>query len=226
MSLSSATQVMSTPELLEQILAALPMRDLLVNAPLVSRTWRAITLLSTIQQALFFQPAPSISPRVLNPLLSESFPPFFASYDKKGWESSVETIMRMPWSKAPDAFRRREASWRRMLVRQPPAQSLVVKQTSGGMAGSYDREGALKDPSLSMAVLYDLTLQFVDGDTSFHFMWHDESAAEGDLTLNVSTGVGCESDGERIEKKYFSDAANFVKVSFGEWEGDEISRFY
>ncbi|KAJ7348323.1 hypothetical protein DFH08DRAFT_865784 [Mycena albidolilacea] len=62
--------VMSTPELLELTLSHLPMRDLLVTAPLVSKTWQALTLTPALQRALFFQPDPS-SLSVHNPLLVE-----------------------------------------------------------------------------------------------------------------------------------------------------------
>lgn len=32
----------------------------------------------------------------------------------------------MPWANAPEAFRRKDASWRKMLVSQPPATSLFI----------------------------------------------------------------------------------------------------
>ncbi|KAJ7731951.1 hypothetical protein B0H14DRAFT_3517764 [Mycena olivaceomarginata] len=42
--LNALVVVMSTPELLELTLSHLPMRDLLVTAPLVSKTWQVLTL--------------------------------------------------------------------------------------------------------------------------------------------------------------------------------------
>jgi hypothetical protein len=44
--------VISTPELLEQTLSHLPMRDLLAVAPLVSRTWQAIALSPELQSTI------------------------------------------------------------------------------------------------------------------------------------------------------------------------------
>jgi hypothetical protein len=108
--------VISTPELLELMLSRLPMRDLLVAAPLVSKMWQALTLTPALQRALFLQPDPS-SERVQNPLLVELFPPFFAPEQPSRWSwPDAEAIQSMPWSKAPEAFKWPEASWRRMLV--------------------------------------------------------------------------------------------------------------
>ncbi|KAJ7809845.1 hypothetical protein B0H14DRAFT_1494088 [Mycena olivaceomarginata] len=70
-------EVISTPELLEHTLAHLPMRDLLTVAPLVSKTWLAITISPALQRALFFQPDRTGTHPVENPLLVELFPPFF-----------------------------------------------------------------------------------------------------------------------------------------------------
>ncbi|KAJ7439120.1 hypothetical protein FB451DRAFT_157472 [Mycena latifolia] len=69
--------VIATLELLELILARLPLRDLLVTAPPVSKMWQALTLTPTSQCTLFFHPDPSVSPPTQNPLLVEIFPPFF-----------------------------------------------------------------------------------------------------------------------------------------------------
>ncbi|KAJ7460084.1 hypothetical protein B0H11DRAFT_1622585, partial [Mycena galericulata] len=123
--------VISTPELLELTLAQLPMRELLLTAPLVSKTWQAITFAPSLQRALFFEADPSSSEPVQNPILVEMFPPFFGPETRSrwSWPGTSDTIMAMPWSKAPDAFSRKEASWRRMLVCQPPVQTMVIKET-------------------------------------------------------------------------------------------------
>ncbi|KAJ7696980.1 hypothetical protein B0H17DRAFT_881974, partial [Mycena rosella] len=157
--MSTATDiVISTPELLEHTLAQLPMRDLLVTAPLVSKTWHAITLSPTLQRALFFQPDPLSNAVQKNPLLVEIFPPFFAPEGRNrwSWPGEASTIMSMPWSKAPDAFKRKEASWRRMLVTQPPAQTMAIIETRHGQLGDSERQAVLDDLSLRMGVLYDL----------------------------------------------------------------------
>ncbi|KAF7344859.1 F-box domain-containing protein [Mycena venus] len=74
---SAQESVISTPELLEHTLSLLPLRDLLVTAPLVSRTWRTMALSPTLQRTLFFDPDPSATNPAQNPLLAETFPPFF-----------------------------------------------------------------------------------------------------------------------------------------------------
>ncbi|KAJ6517177.1 hypothetical protein C8R47DRAFT_1205417 [Mycena vitilis] len=69
------TAMSSSPQLLAEILARLPMRDLLVSAPLVCKVWRATTLMPRLQRVLFFQPDPSHSAAepVFNPILSAIF---------------------------------------------------------------------------------------------------------------------------------------------------------
>ncbi|KAJ6559703.1 hypothetical protein B0H19DRAFT_1069436 [Mycena capillaripes] len=130
--MSARDSVIQTPELVEHTLALLPIRDLLVTAPLVNKMWQAITLSPTLQRALFFEadPTASASHPVKNPLLVELFQPFFASNPAKKylWPGSAASILAMPWARAPEAFKRAGASWRRMLVTQPPAQTIVVIQ--------------------------------------------------------------------------------------------------
>ncbi|KAJ7744769.1 hypothetical protein DFH07DRAFT_963614 [Mycena maculata] len=81
-------KVLSTPELLELILARLPMRNLLFNALLVSKTWHAIVILPSLQRTLFFQPDHLCFPPIQNPLLAEKFPPFFAALPRARWSSN------------------------------------------------------------------------------------------------------------------------------------------
>ncbi|KAJ7894178.1 hypothetical protein B0H14DRAFT_3426947 [Mycena olivaceomarginata] len=125
--------VICTPELLELILSGLPMRYLLVTAPLVSKTWQALTLTPPYS-------APSLPPRSLK-LRRWSWP-------------DAEAIQSMPWAKAPEVFKRREASWRRMLVIQPPAPEMIVTEHCHARHGDFERSGVLDDPCLRMGVLY------------------------------------------------------------------------
>ncbi|KAJ7890584.1 hypothetical protein B0H14DRAFT_1110496 [Mycena olivaceomarginata] len=197
--------VISTLELLELTLSHLPMRDLLVTAPLVSKTWQAITLTPALQRALFFQPDPeSSAPRIQNALLAELFPPFFelAALDWSGWAwQDAVTIQEMPWSMAPDAFRRAEASWRRMLVCQPPARRMTVIERDGEIerSGRVDLDGS--EP-LRMDVLYDLVLRLVNGgDVQFCVWWDttrkshaehmDRDCELGEIGLALMSTVSC-----------------------------------
>ncbi|KAJ7834803.1 hypothetical protein B0H14DRAFT_2319035, partial [Mycena olivaceomarginata] len=138
--------VISTPVLLELTLSHLPMRDLLVTAPLVNKTWLALTLTPTLQRALFFQPDP-LSPPMQNPMLAEIFPPFFTPGPPN------EIIWKWP---APDVFKREDASWQRMLIKQPPVQTLIIEAMFYGQLGSFHREAVVTDLSLRMGALYDL----------------------------------------------------------------------
>ncbi|KAF7377264.1 F-box domain protein [Mycena sanguinolenta] len=218
------TTVISSPELLEHTLTHLPMRDLLVTAPLVSQMWHAITLTTTLQRLLFFEPDTS-SGRAENPLLVELFPPFFAQGGRGRWTwPNFEAIKTMAWSKAPDAFKRPEASWRRMLVTQPPARRLVMTERSHAQDGDFVRRGVLDDPCLRMGVLYDLVLPLVEphvlSSTSFLIRWPDrEDAGRDEIALGVVSMSHCTPDRSRIDagKPFYSDAAGNVNIEFGEW---------
>ncbi|KAJ7606936.1 hypothetical protein DFH06DRAFT_1347711 [Mycena polygramma] len=222
---SAADTVISTPELLEVILWHLPMRSLLVAAPLVSKTWQAITLSPILQRALFFQPDPTAASAdpIQNPLLAEVFSPFFAPVeegDKRRWPNNVAAIMAMPWSKAPDAFRRREASWRRMRVRQPPAETMLVRQCShSGITN--ERRAVLADLELRMGTLYDLTPHLTNrANASWCIRWNtrrgDDDSEDNDVTFVVSSPVPCViRQWEGLGKEFMSVGAEAVVVSFG-----------
>ncbi|KAJ7747137.1 hypothetical protein DFH07DRAFT_831247 [Mycena maculata] len=213
--------VNSTPELLELTLAQLPMRDLLLAAPLVSKTWLTITLSPTVQRALFFQPDPQSEP-VQNPLLVELFPPFFApeGQNRWAWPGQASAIMSMPWSKAPDAFRRADASWRRMLVTQPPTQTIVIREINHARMGDFERQAVLRDLSLRMGALYDLSVPFIDRvASSFCIRWHPGLELEGDLTLVVMATQQCNPRSGRILDERFHSQPGIeesLEIKFGQ----------
>ncbi|KAJ7224031.1 hypothetical protein B0H12DRAFT_286447 [Mycena haematopus] len=221
MSIAQVT-VMSTPELLEHTLAHLSMRDLLITAPLVSKTWHSVTLTPTLQRILFFQTDTNFSCRVENPLLAELFPPFFTSEASDHWSSpNSKSIESMSWAKAPDVFRRPEASWRRMLVTQPPAPRLVVTERCHGQVGDFMRRAVLNDPCLRMGVLHDLVLPFIDRvASSFCIGWHQDSDVEDcrdDIILAITfIRQCCPSARTMIDARFYSDAAEAVGIKFGE----------
>ncbi|KAJ6482725.1 hypothetical protein C8R45DRAFT_1002256 [Mycena sanguinolenta] len=221
MSIAQLT-VIASPELLELTLTHLPMRDLLVTAPLVSKTWHAITLTPTLQRLLFFQPDTS-SGRAENPLLVELFPPFFAPGGPNRWTwPNFEAIKSMPWSKAPNAFKRPDASWRRMLVTQPPAQRLVITERCHARGGDSVRRAVLDDPSLRMGVLYDLVLPFIDRvASSFLIRWPEDSddndaSDPNEIILAIHYTKQCRANLRARDKQFYSKAANTVKIKFGE----------
>ncbi|KAJ7268082.1 hypothetical protein B0H12DRAFT_1320651 [Mycena haematopus] len=212
-------QVIATPELLELILAQLPTRDLLVSASVVSKTWQATTRTPTLQRTLFFLPNPSSEP-VQNPLLAELFHPFFTvnsdcvSRTWSGPGGNAATLMAMPWAKAPEAFKRADASWRRMLVIQSPAQTMLVTSFTRGRPR---RRVVLKDlEALRMGILYDIAVTFVDRRSrSFHIHWHHCNDVDVALAINH---LGCIRGGRRgwLDEQFYSDGR--VEINVGEWE--------
>ncbi|KAJ7609447.1 hypothetical protein FB45DRAFT_367692 [Roridomyces roridus] len=214
--------VMSTPELLSLILARLPMRDLLIAAPFVSKTWRDITVTPVVQRALFFIPEPPSSTEPMhNPLLVEMFTPFFTegAGNRWRWPGTPEAIMHMPWARAPDAFRRKDASWRRMLLTQPPARKMVVVETCNNRGGDTERRAVLDlGRPLCMADLYDSAVSLIDRvASSFHVRWHTEPERDVDLSVECVWTKQCCRTGKRIiEKEFFSDAKVVRKLEFGE----------
>ncbi|KAK7039740.1 putative f-box domain protein [Favolaschia claudopus] len=173
--------VISLPELLELVLSHLPMRDLLCSAPLVSKTWQATTRTPLLQRILFFEPDPSADP-ALNPLLAHTFSPFFARLENMEntrayhWPGRTASIMGMPWAKNPDAFRRAGASWRRMLVAQPPVRSLFLDHVIKCRFFYIADQATLLDLTLRMGFLYDLILSLTHDGVCFWIDWHGAGA--------------------------------------------------
>jgi hypothetical protein len=190
------------------------MRHLLLVAPLVSKTWQAITLTPGPQRTLFFQPDLGSEP-IQNPLLVEMFPPFFAS------EPAVYCLERA--AKAEDAFKREGASWRRMLVTQPPARTMTVVDTRCmDTQSSSEGRAVLKDVNLPlrMGMLYDLTIPFLDRPThsSFHIRWHHGMGLKSDLTLTVVRS--CAPSNRHIQYGYRPRVEERFKSD--EWRGADI----
>lgn len=120
---SPAHSVLTTLELLELVLLQLHPRTLLTSALRVNYQWHdTITSSAKIQEALFFKPAPVGSDPEVNPILQEVFPIFFDGI----WHTyySFNNLPMAACDEKTDAFLRREASWRHMLVRQPPVLGL------------------------------------------------------------------------------------------------------
>ncbi|KAF7353305.1 putative f-box domain protein [Mycena sanguinolenta] len=212
----SRDEVLSTPELVELTLSHLPIRDLLVTAPLVCQTWRAITLTPVLQRALFFEPDPSFrSERLRNPLLMEIFAPFFTPEARSHWDwPDAGAIKSMPWSKAPDAFNRPEASWRRMLVSQPLPQKLLVTEIYYRRGGARERRAVLDNQPLRMEPLYDITLPLVDRvASSFCVHWQQ------DVTLAVAYTQQRRWGSMRVlDMRFYSTLTTHkTNLEFGKW---------
>ncbi|KAF2805238.1 uncharacterized protein BDZ99DRAFT_115998 [Mytilinidion resinicola] len=165
--MSSRSRVFATSELFELILLKLPMRDLLL-ASQISKTFHAtITTSPALQYALFFRPINGSPPQAdipnleINPLLDVTFPGFLSDAPEipiEEWDlhfnrfpnppepydsSSTALYLCSAWSLRPEAFARKEASWRRMLVCQPPVRRLTLINKFDGEGGTSVDEGSL-----------------------------------------------------------------------------------
>ncbi|KAI0449557.1 hypothetical protein F5B21DRAFT_44683 [Xylaria acuta] len=126
---SAIQAVLDIPELFQLILLQCDIRTLLTSARCVSHLWHSvIDSTPAIQEALFFRPntRDNEPEPILNPLLVETFSLFFdggihtrKSFDKLPFANGGKNGCR-------DAFMRKDASWRRMLVRQPPVRTMGV----------------------------------------------------------------------------------------------------
>jgi hypothetical protein len=158
---SASHTFFSTPELLEGLLLEVSLRDLLVAAQRVNRSWHEMVASSPVlQQKLFFQPCPEQEDRgpEFNPLLQQAFPPFFEIPPGDRFRRG-EPFKALQWNKnstTQNAYARREASWRRMLPMQTPSKTLQVIKHSSYMGGSFKKEGDVQfQDGVRMGALYD-----------------------------------------------------------------------
>ncbi|KAI1368202.1 hypothetical protein F5Y08DRAFT_10842 [Xylaria arbuscula] len=193
---SNCDAVLQTPELLQEILLHLDMRTLLTSAQLVNRQWHElITTSPVLQQALYFEPiASSSDPATQNPLLSELFPYWFREESRcEGSETPGPALIgREEFSGLPMARKSRRhafmyprASWRRMLVRQPPVLKLGRWTTAHGQWGdSHEMEIDEVPEGLRMGRFYDLAQNWV-GKVVSHFVvfWGSSGVAAYTTTL-------------------------------------------
>ncbi|KAF2186404.1 hypothetical protein K469DRAFT_707061 [Zopfia rhizophila CBS 207.26] len=144
------THALNVFEILELILLHLPMRDLLL-AQLVCSRWKAVIDASIhIQRALYFLPR-TIPDRVtassfdLNPLIQHAFRRHFLLEQDDLWPLHLKNscvqytmvIMPLPMSDPWEgSFKERKASWKRMLITQPPVT--VVNVLDQRIAPDYD----------------------------------------------------------------------------------------
>lgn len=128
-------QVFAIFELLEKICLELPIKDLLVNAQRVCKTWREIITQSVkLQQALFLAPLPGPSLQ----FMSKSGP---KTWQQDGNDSNSYTMFGNPFSsiiritRREDTLDRPNSSWRRMLVSQPSIRVSAYLSSKGDSKG-------------------------------------------------------------------------------------------
>ncbi|KAI8945490.1 hypothetical protein F4801DRAFT_124818 [Xylaria longipes] len=186
---SSRDAVLHTAELLQEILLQLDMRTLLTSAQLVSRQWHElITSSPALKQALYFEPVPWASGSATqNPLLAEVFPPWFPEETKDEQVDGTkppkminrEDFRSLPMAKASrrHAFMHPSATWRHMLVQQPPILSLGRWTTSHAMMGDFHAFPLQEFPGgLRMGSFYDLAQDWVCQVVSGFKVFRDPSA--------------------------------------------------
>lgn len=198
------------------ILLELDMRTLITSAQRVDRSWSQLIKASPrLQQALFLAPAPKppsrsteSPPYIQNPLLAEVFSPFFSKPPRRPdttWPGFYRRLVLAKKTRAkkknsaqPErprqaAFVRADASWRRMLVTQPPIAKLgvvTVDDIIGGRyfgtawkAGEVTFTTARSRPrGLSMGVLYDMAFDWVEKtrpDCAVQVLWRTGVDAGG-----------------------------------------------
>ncbi|KAJ7853845.1 hypothetical protein B0H14DRAFT_3450032 [Mycena olivaceomarginata] len=146
------------------------MHNLLMTAPLVNKTWQS-TLTPSMQRALFFEPDPS-SERTQNPLLAETTRP----------------STHCPGPRPPEAFKRPEASWRHMLVAQPPMRTMWITERCHGQICDSKQHLDVDNLSLHMGYLHDLTLPLIDHIASSFCMHGNHYAKDSDREADRKLG--------------------------------------
>lgn len=182
--LDSSGRVFDNFELLEGILQHLNMQTLLVISQLVCKRWHTVVEASSVlQQRLYFRPhatgqiqVASRTERRKNPLLEQHFQPLFEDtissehtthrqgIARRGYAGLGPLQLRVPGMsianmkqgrKKHKAFVRTGASWRRMLVTQPPIESITYLKH--GYYGDFVSFCALQFPrGLRMGEFHDL----------------------------------------------------------------------
>ncbi|KAI0455926.1 hypothetical protein F5B21DRAFT_470190 [Xylaria acuta] len=217
---SSRDAVLQTAELLQEILLQLDLRTLLTTAQLVSRQWHElITSSPALKQALYFEPIVRPSgPATHNPLLAEVFPPWFPKQTKDEQPDVTkppkminrEDFGSLPMAQASrrHAFMHPDATWRRMLVQQPPVLRLGRWTASHAMMGDFHHFPLQEFPDgLRMGSLYDLAQDWVRQAVSgFNVFW-DPSVATTYGSTRYGRGM---EPGKKDELESFASQASVV----------------
>jgi hypothetical protein len=122
-------------ELLENILLHTDMRTLLTSGQRVCRDWKAMIKASPrLQERLFLKPSISQASnkcyRLRNPLLEDVLWAHFFLKQQQNSESNLADVSRFPLREADrlklKIYLRKDASWKQMLLQQPPSSSTGV----------------------------------------------------------------------------------------------------
>ncbi|KKK26829.1 hypothetical protein ARAM_003392 [Aspergillus rambellii] len=133
---TASQKVFDITELLEAILLETDMRTLLTSAQRVSRRWHALIQdSSALQMMLFFRPAQAKGAwesqrRKTNPLIKEFlWDGLFRRQPTRYYGELMRDFSRMH-AKTERMYLRKQASWKRMLLHQPPTVRLGFVETN------------------------------------------------------------------------------------------------
>ncbi|KAH7309047.1 hypothetical protein B0I35DRAFT_482787 [Stachybotrys elegans] len=117
--MASSTQALGTAEILEQILLQADIRTVLTAQRVCQQWLHLIRTSRALQKHLFFQPDLALKTRMRNPLLAELFPNWFPDTPEFFNDLGLDHLpLVQPHRNA--AFKYQGATWRRMLISQPP----------------------------------------------------------------------------------------------------------
>jgi hypothetical protein len=144
--ISTQSTALITFDILELILLQTDPQTLLTGAQQTCKTWfRTIQESHAIQKVLFFTPvnlsSPASKTKIQNPLLARKFPGFFFHDTDLVNSDCPPLLASLDMLKRPEKLRayiRPEASWRRMLVQQPPIFRIGILSGSFAFAECYE----------------------------------------------------------------------------------------
>ncbi|OJK05113.1 hypothetical protein ASPACDRAFT_38684 [Aspergillus aculeatus ATCC 16872] len=143
---TAQTRALTTVEVLENILLHVDNQSLLTSAQRVCHAWHDLISTPSLQKHLFLIPDWERPQPQRNPLLVQIFPGWFIIHNIDGEyrEKIGRDGLNPRWDLTqPDqkaSFIRKEASWRRMLVQQPPIRGLI-SFTRRHSRGGYSIKG-------------------------------------------------------------------------------------
>ncbi|KAJ5943268.1 hypothetical protein N7516_003436 [Penicillium verrucosum] len=163
--LSQPHDIFLINELLENILLHTDMRTLLTSAQRVSRVWNTMIKRSVrLQESLFFKPSKfeisDPSQRLRNPLLEDVLWAQFFLKQQRTPESKTTEISRFPLGEPERRklkfYLRKDASWKRMLLQQPPTSSIGVLEIIKKSDSEFTKLSISPNESLRMGHIMTL----------------------------------------------------------------------
>ncbi|QSZ30691.1 hypothetical protein DSL72_000249 [Monilinia vaccinii-corymbosi] len=159
---SAASRVFSTPELLTEVLSHLPQACLFLQVPLVCKSWAMALTSPELERALCFRPAMRKGPTTWSSLLEKQFGIFFDfTHVPNGRVLGPDAFDVLSWKRNLEAFKRADASWRNILVFQPPCYALAIERVKHSRGGLLCETTTLPCPDgLRMGMVWDIAQEW------------------------------------------------------------------